>query len=75
MKKLIMVFMFLVLVAGCAKQIQFVPPPLHSPPALRRFQPMAHPTTKEGGFWLNRGDADDLAAFFGHVWNVKEKWK
>lgn len=60
---------------GCAKQVAFVQPPLQNPPALHSFQPMAHPTTLEYGFWLNRGDADDLAGFFGHIWNVKDKWK
>jgi hypothetical protein len=36
---------------------------------------MAHPGTLEYGFWMNRRDADDLGAFFGHIWNVKDKWK
>jgi hypothetical protein len=31
--------------------------------------------TGEKGFWLNRGDADALAVFFGHVHNLREKWK
>mgnify|MGYP001363662326 CR=1 FL=1 len=74
MKKLSLVLLFLL--AGCCPKVPaFVPPPLHSPPALHSFQPMAHPTTLVPGFWMDRGDADDLGAFFGHIWNVKDKWK
>ena len=72
---LMMSWLILFAVAGCAKTIEFVPPPLKAPPKLHSFQSMPNSTTKIPGFWMDRGDADDLAAFFGHIWNVKDKWK
>jgi len=61
--------------AGCAKTVEFAPPPLQPPPKLQSFTVDLNDKTGEKGFWLNRRDAGDLAVFFGHVHKVKEKWK
>jgi hypothetical protein len=70
-----MSLLILFVAAGCAKTIEFVPPPLQDPPQLKSFTVDQNDKTGEKGFWMNRGDADDLAIFFGHIHNVKDKWK
>jgi len=61
---------------GCSqKAVEFVPPPLQSPPPLESFVPDQNDKTNEPGFWMNRTDGEKLGIFFGHVHNVKEKWR
>jgi hypothetical protein len=52
-----------------------VPPPLQVPPKLPSFSPDKNDQTGEKGFWMTRGDAEDLGVFFGHVNNVRKTWK
>lgn len=60
--------------AGCGKSIEFVRPPLQAPPKLESVTPDKNDKTGEAGYWINRGDANNLGGFFGHVNNVREKW-
>jgi len=30
--------------------------------------------TGEKGYWINRGDAESVGEFFGHVNNVRKSW-
>ncbi len=61
--------------AGCAKTVEFVPPPLKAPPSLASITPDKNDKTGEQGFWMNRGDGENLGEFFGHVNNVRKTWK
>jgi hypothetical protein len=61
--------------AGCAKTVEFVPPPLQAPPELTSIVPDKNDRTGEKGYWMNRGDAEGLGGFFGHVNNVRGSWK
>lgn len=72
---MMMIWLISFAVAGCAKTVEFVPPPLQAPPKLESFTPDKNDQTGEKGFWMNRGDAKETAAFFGHINNVKEHWK
>jgi hypothetical protein len=42
---------------------------------LESFVPDKNDQTGEEGFWMNRGDTEDLGGFFGHVHNVRDTWK
>jgi hypothetical protein len=70
-----MIWLILFAAAGCAKTVEFVPPPLQAPPKLPSFSPDKNDQTGEKGFWMTRGDAEDLGVFFGHVNNVRKTWK
>lgn len=62
--------------AGCAgKTVEFVKPPLQDPPELASIVSDKNDQTGEKGYWMNRGDAERLAGFFGHINNVRESWK
>jgi len=60
---------------GCTKSIEFVRPPLQPPPKMKSVAPDKNDQTGEKGYWMNRGDAEDLGVFFGHVNNVRDTWK
>lgn len=62
-------------VVACTTQQNIVRPPLDDPPQLGSVQTMENPKTKEPGFWMNRPDAEKVAAFFRHVLNVKHDWR
>lgn len=61
--------------AGCAKTIELVPPPLQEPPKLPSVVSDKNDQTGEKGYWMNRGDAENLGRFFGHINNVRESWE